>query len=79
MEPTTDLVLRSKSNDITTFFVPRAHRHQHPTPLDWEQWAPTIAARYKSETVRVLVSEMKADGLQVTYVLLPMAHHIRRA
>jgi len=64
MELTTDLVLRSKPNGVTTLSAPRAHRH--PTPLDWERWAPTIAARYKSEPARVIIGEMRSDGLLVT-------------
>lgn len=66
MEPTTDLVVRAKSNRITAAIVPRTYRN--PTPIDWKRWAPIIAARYKSVPARVLVSEMNAEGLQVTYV-----------
>lgn len=64
MELTTDLAVRVKSNGITAAFVPRASRD--PTPLDWERWAPTIAARYKSVPARVLIGEMNAEGLNVT-------------
>ena len=72
MELTTDLVVRVKSNGITAAFVPRAYRD--PTPLDWERWKPTIAARYKSIPARVLIGEMNAEGLHVKYVLPQMAH-----
>jgi hypothetical protein len=72
MEPTTDLVVRSRRNDVTTVIVPRAHRQ--PTSLDWQRWAPTIKARYKSEPARVLIGEMNAEGLHVTYVLLQVPH-----
>lgn len=72
MELTADLAVRAKSNGITAAFVPRAYRD--PTPLDWEQWAPTIAARYKSVPARVLIGEMNAEGLHVTYVSSQMAH-----
>ena len=62
MKLTTDLVARIKSNGITAALV-------DPTPLDWKKWAPKIAARYKSEPARVLIDEMNAAGLRVTYVL----------
>ena len=71
MELTTDLAVRIKSNGVTAAAVPRAYRH--PTPLDWERWAPTIAARYKSVPARVLIGEMNAEGLHVTYVSSQMA------
>lgn len=64
MESTTDLTVRVGSSGITAAVFARAH--QIPTPLDWQRWAPTIAARYKSVPARVLVSEMNADGLHVT-------------
>jgi hypothetical protein len=68
MELTTDLAVCVEFNGTTAGVVPRALRD--PTPLDWQEWAPTIKARYKNMTVRVFVDEMKAAGLQVTYVLL---------
>ena len=67
MELTTDLASRVKSNGITAAVVPRAYRD--PIPLDWEQWKQTIAARYRGGTAQVLVDEMNASGLRVTYVL----------
>lgn len=67
MELTTGLAVRVKINGFTAAIVPGAHRD--PTPLDWKRWAPTIAARYKSEPARVLIGEMNAQGLHVTYVL----------
>ena len=70
MDPTIDLAVRTTSDRTTAAVVSRAHRD--PTDVDWQQWAPTIAARYKSVTVRVFVDEMKADGLRVTYVPLQM-------
>jgi hypothetical protein len=64
MALTTDLAIRLKSNDIPVAIAPEVLRH--PTPLDWQRWAPTIAARYKGVPARVLLGEMKADGLLVT-------------
>ena len=66
MELATGLAVRVKINDFTAAIVPRAHRD--PTPLDWERWKPTIAARYRGVPARVLIGEMNAEGLQVTYV-----------
>lgn len=67
MELTTDLAVRVKINGFTAAIAPGAHRD--PAPLDWKRWAPTIALRYKSEPARVLIGEMNAEGLYVTYVL----------
>jgi hypothetical protein len=64
MELATNLVLRSKSDSVTTLGVPRAQRQ--PTTLDWQRWRPAIEARYKSEPARILIGEMNADGLLVT-------------
>lgn len=72
MELATGLAVRVKTNGIRAAVVSRAHRD--PTPLDWERWKPTIAARYKSIPARVLFGEMNAEGLHVTYVLPQMAH-----
>ena len=72
MELTTNLVVRSSSNTITTDIIARARRH--PTSDDWKRWEPRVLARYKGVPARVLIAEMEADGLHVTYVLLQVLH-----
>lgn len=67
MELTIGLAVRVKINGLTAAIGPGAHRE--PTSLDWKRWAPTIALRYRSEPARVLIGEMNAEGLHVTYVI----------
>lgn len=68
MELTTDLVVRPRSDTITTDIIARPRRRL--TPDDWKRWKPRVTARYRSVPARVLIAEMEADGLHVTYVLL---------
>jgi len=66
MESTTDLVMRPKHITTTTAIITRGcHR---PTSADWNRWLPRVMARYKSVPARVIIAEMKVDGLLVTYV-----------
>ncbi|GAB7324850.1 hypothetical protein MBLNU13_g08679t1 [Cladosporium sp. NU13] len=68
MNPTKDLIAASRpsepSSSITT--SPTSRECRHPTPADWERWAPTISARYKRGPARLLIQEMNANGLLVT-------------
>jgi hypothetical protein len=69
LERITNPIVRSKSSSVTTAV---REAHQHPTTVDWERWKPIIEARYKIVTARVLIGEMNADGLLVTYVSLQL-------